>query len=246
MHIHLTIQLYITNVVCIFWKTFSPAHYIFTVMITFLQKNDVVVYSSWNTLHLIKAPGCMLDFYAIVMFQACDRMPYWITHICTEKGGCWSSSIMPEEPWHWLSCQLQKYWNVCFVTFATNCFHSPNTSLQNSKLHIDTICSHLNTNFFFTIPTIITHAVTCLWVWGLRDILWFSNMTCLLYCHFHVFCNIVIFNRVITSELQFAYKKHHATPMCTLALKEVVKYYTSRRGSVFIVVFSTQRRPSTG
>ena len=36
-----------------------------------------------------------------------------------------------------------------------------------------------------------------------------------------------------TSELQFAYKKHHATPMCTLALKEVVKYYTSRRGSVY-------------
>ena len=36
-----------------------------------------------------------------------------------------------------------------------------------------------------------------------------------------------------TSELQFAYTKHHATPMCTLALKEVVKYYTSRRGSVY-------------
>ena len=36
-----------------------------------------------------------------------------------------------------------------------------------------------------------------------------------------------------TSELQFAYKNHHATPMCTLALKEVVKYYTSRRGSVY-------------
>ena len=36
-----------------------------------------------------------------------------------------------------------------------------------------------------------------------------------------------------TSELQFANKKHHATPMCTLALKEVVKYYTSRRSSVY-------------
>ena len=36
-----------------------------------------------------------------------------------------------------------------------------------------------------------------------------------------------------TPEPQFAHKKHHATPMCTPAPKEVVKYYTSRRGSVY-------------
>ena len=36
-----------------------------------------------------------------------------------------------------------------------------------------------------------------------------------------------------TSNLQFAYKERHSTAMCTLALKEVAKYYTSRRGRVY-------------
>ena len=36
-----------------------------------------------------------------------------------------------------------------------------------------------------------------------------------------------------TSNLQFAYKEHHSTSMRTLALKEVAKYYTSRRGQVY-------------
>ena len=36
-----------------------------------------------------------------------------------------------------------------------------------------------------------------------------------------------------TSDLQFAYKKDHSTSMCTLTLKEVVRYYTSRKGNVY-------------
>ena len=36
-----------------------------------------------------------------------------------------------------------------------------------------------------------------------------------------------------TSNLPFAYKEHHSTSMCTLALKEVAKYYNSRRGQVY-------------
>ena len=36
-----------------------------------------------------------------------------------------------------------------------------------------------------------------------------------------------------TSNLQFAYKEHRSTSMCTLALKEVAKYYTSRSGQVY-------------
>ena len=36
-----------------------------------------------------------------------------------------------------------------------------------------------------------------------------------------------------TSNLQFAYKKNHSMSMCTLSLKEVVKYYTDRRGQVY-------------
>ena len=40
-------------------------------------------------------------------------------------------------------------------------------------------------------------------------------------------------NCLKTSNLQFAYKERHSTAMCTLALKEVAKYYTSRRGRVY-------------
>ena len=36
-----------------------------------------------------------------------------------------------------------------------------------------------------------------------------------------------------TSDLQFAYKANHSTTMCSLTLKEVVKYYTSKGGQVF-------------
>ena len=36
-----------------------------------------------------------------------------------------------------------------------------------------------------------------------------------------------------TSELQFAYKPGHSTSMCSLALKEVVKYYNSKNGQVY-------------
>ena len=40
-------------------------------------------------------------------------------------------------------------------------------------------------------------------------------------------------NYLKTSNLQFAYKERHSTAICTLALKEAVKYYTSRRGRVY-------------
>ena len=40
-------------------------------------------------------------------------------------------------------------------------------------------------------------------------------------------------NYLKTSNLQFANKKRHSTAMCTLALKEVAKDYTSRRGRVY-------------
>ena len=36
-----------------------------------------------------------------------------------------------------------------------------------------------------------------------------------------------------SSELQFVYKKGHSTIMCTLALKKVVNYHTSRKGLVY-------------
>ena len=40
-------------------------------------------------------------------------------------------------------------------------------------------------------------------------------------------------NVLKTSNLQFAYKEKHGTAMCTLALKEVVKYYLDRKTDVF-------------
>ena len=40
-------------------------------------------------------------------------------------------------------------------------------------------------------------------------------------------------NYLKTSNLQFAYKERNSTALCTLALKEVAKYYTSRRDRVY-------------
>ena len=44
-----------------------------------------------------------------------------------------------------------------------------------------------------------------------------------------------------TSDLQFAYKQHHSTAMCTLALKEVSKYYIARRGQVFCCLLDASK-----
>ena len=44
-----------------------------------------------------------------------------------------------------------------------------------------------------------------------------------------------------SSELQFAYKEGHSTTMCTLALKEVVNYYTSRKGRVYCALLDASK-----
>ena len=45
----------------------------------------------------------------------------------------------------------------------------------------------------------------------------------------------------LTSDLQFAYKQNHSTSMCTLTLKEVVKYYTSRQGQVYCCLLDASK-----
>ena len=44
-----------------------------------------------------------------------------------------------------------------------------------------------------------------------------------------------------TSDLQFAYKKNSSTSMCTLAMKEVAKYYTSRNGRVYCCLLDASK-----
>ena len=50
--------------------------------------------------------------------------------------------------------------------------------------------------------------------------------------------NIVIFKRyedvLSTSNMQYAFKGNHSTVMCTLVLKEVVRYYSNRSSDVFV------------
>ncbi len=36
-----------------------------------------------------------------------------------------------------------------------------------------------------------------------------------------------------TSEMQYAFKKHHSTVMCTLVLKEVINYYLNNKLDVY-------------
>lgn len=45
----------------------------------------------------------------------------------------------------------------------------------------------------------------------------------------------------VTSELQFAYKRRHSTTMCTIVLKEVVKYYFQRRGDVYCALIDASK-----
>ena len=44
-----------------------------------------------------------------------------------------------------------------------------------------------------------------------------------------------------TSHMQFAYKENHSTSMCTMALKEVVKYYSLRRGQVYCCLLDASK-----
>ena len=44
-----------------------------------------------------------------------------------------------------------------------------------------------------------------------------------------------------TSHLQFAYKRHHSTVMCTAIFKEVVDYYLSRKGQVYATLLDASK-----
>ncbi len=46
---------------------------------------------------------------------------------------------------------------------------------------------------------------------------------------------------LITSELQFGFKPHHSTSMCTLLLKETVSYYTRNDSSVYCVLLDATK-----
>jgi len=45
----------------------------------------------------------------------------------------------------------------------------------------------------------------------------------------------------LTSDLQFAFKAHSSTSMCTLVLKEVASYYSDRGGSVFCAMLDASK-----
>ena len=44
-----------------------------------------------------------------------------------------------------------------------------------------------------------------------------------------------------SGELQFAYKEGHATVLCTLALKEVVNYFSSHKGRVYCALLDASK-----
>ena len=46
---------------------------------------------------------------------------------------------------------------------------------------------------------------------------------------------------MITSNLQFAFKAHSSTSMCTLALKEVASYYSDKGGSIFCAMLDASK-----
>jgi len=46
---------------------------------------------------------------------------------------------------------------------------------------------------------------------------------------------------LITSELQFGFKPHHSTNMCTLLLKETISYYTRNDSSVYCVLLDATK-----
>ena len=48
-------------------------------------------------------------------------------------------------------------------------------------------------------------------------------------------------DRLITSDLQFAFKKEHSTNMCTSILKEVCNYYKSKGSEVFITLLDATK-----
>ena len=46
---------------------------------------------------------------------------------------------------------------------------------------------------------------------------------------------------LITSELQFGFKPHHSTNMCTFLLKETISYYTRSDSSVYCVLLDATK-----
>ena len=48
-------------------------------------------------------------------------------------------------------------------------------------------------------------------------------------------------DRLITSELQFAFKKEHSTNMCTAILKEVCNYYRAKGSEVFVTLLDATK-----
>jgi len=47
--------------------------------------------------------------------------------------------------------------------------------------------------------------------------------------------------RIKSCNLQFAYKQYHSTTLCTLALKEVVKYYNSSGSDIYACLIDASK-----
>jgi len=48
-------------------------------------------------------------------------------------------------------------------------------------------------------------------------------------------------DKLITSQLQFSFKKNHSTSMCTMVLKETISYYTANKGHVFCTLLDATK-----
>ena len=55
----------------------------------------------------------------------------------------------------------------------------------------------------------------------------------------------IILNRyhqfLVSSDLQFGFKRGHSTQMCTMVLKETISYYVNKK-ALFFAPFWTQRK----
>ena len=48
-------------------------------------------------------------------------------------------------------------------------------------------------------------------------------------------------DKLITSQNQFGFKKHHSTAMCTMVLKQTINYYTANKGRVFCTLLDATK-----
>ena len=48
-------------------------------------------------------------------------------------------------------------------------------------------------------------------------------------------------DKIITSDLQFAFKGEHSTTMCTAVLKEIASYYNSRKSDVYLCMLDASK-----